>query len=131
MEIREIIKDYIRQSHEKLIDDIMKKIERDDPLLIDIMKTIPWKLEQAYNAKRNHNGLSRYVFDEFANTVGDYINKPIWIFQLDRDSPAWRQCNSELVFTDFTPDASAGGRRRRAKTVRRRRSTRRSRSRRS
>ena len=91
--------------------------------LIDIMNTIPWELEKVYNKNVENEPLSLYIFYQFAKTVGERT-ETIWTFQLDRDSPAWRQCNSQLVFTDFTPIASAGGRRRRkAKTVQRRRST--------
>jgi len=95
----------------------------DDTLLITIMNTISWDDEKKYNAIKRLQGdkpLSHYVFDQFAERVGyvlfertetgPYIHRPIWTFKLDRDSSAWRRCNSELLFTEFTPD-TAGGRR--------------------
>lgn len=83
--------------------------------LIEIMKTITWGDEKKYNADKSHKSLSRYVFEQFAKIVSSertatgYI-RPIWRLELNRDSSAWRRCNSELLFTAFTPDAAGGGR---------------------
>jgi len=93
----------------------------DETPLITIMNTIDWDNEKRYNDIKTHQALSHYVFHQFAKIVGHvsvertetgpYIYRPIWTFQLDRESSAWRRCNSELLFTSFTPDGAGGGRR--------------------
>jgi hypothetical protein len=126
--IKAIIQDCVRHSDETLKADIIKKINKmENPLLIEMMRLITWELEKRYNADTAHEALSHYVFHQFAKIVGHvsvertaagpYIYRPIWTFQLDQDSSAWRRCNSELLFTKFTPDAAGGGRRKNRRTI--------------
>ena len=128
----------------KVIQECTKKSDwSPEKLLMDIMKTISWDAEKAYNNVKGpvpdddeedyiHPSLSYRVFRHFATIAGgipfektdQFKTDTIWEFTLNRESPEWRRCDSELVFTKFVP------KRRRVKRRRKRRVTRRNRSRR-
>jgi hypothetical protein len=114
-----------------------------EKLLMDIMKTISWDAEEAYNNVKGpvpkeeyiHPSLSYRVFRHFATIAGgipfektdQFITDTIWEFTLIRESPEWRRSKTELVFTKFVPKHGGGYR---GKRRRNRRVTRRNRSRR-
>lgn len=106
-----------------------KKIVRDctgkdyDPsiLLMEIMKTINWGTEMAFN-NRSPRSLSYVVFRQFALQQGiplDVTNQwslfSIWKFTLNRADPRWQRAEASPVFTKFAPLALTpvvpGGRR--------------------
>jgi hypothetical protein len=109
-----------------------------EKLLMDIMKTISWDAEEAYNNVKGpapkedyiHPSLSYRVFRHFATIAGgipfeetdQFKTDTIWEFTLIRDSAEWRRSNSELVFTNFVPKHAGGyrGKRRRNRRVTRR-----------
>jgi hypothetical protein len=101
-----------------------KKIIRDctdkdyDPSmpLMEIMKTISWDVEVAFN-NRSPRSLSYVVFRQFALQEGiplDATNQwslfSIWKFTLNRADPRWQRAETSLVFTKFTPLAPGGRR---------------------
>jgi len=115
-----------------------------EKLLMDIMKTISWDAEKAYNNVIKgpapeedyiHPSLSYRVFRHFATIAGgipfektdQFDTDTIWEFTLIRESPEWRRSKTELVFTKFVPKHGGGYR---GKRRRNRRVTRRNRSRR-
>lgn len=112
--------------------------------LMDIMKTISWEQEKAYNNVKGkidgeeeedfiHPSLSYRVFRHFATIAGgipyeqsdQFRTDTIWEFLLDRDSPQWKRCDAELVFTKFTPVLAGGNRSQSRKKQRKQRATRR------
>jgi len=89
-------------------------------LLMEIMKTIDWDTEVAFN-NRSPRSLSYVVFRQFALQQGiplDVTNQwsifSIWKFTLNRADPRWQRAEASLVFTKFTPLVlvAPGGRRR-------------------
>jgi len=107
---------------------------KDETLLMDIMREISWDAEKAYNNVKGpvpdddendfiHPSLSYRVFRHFATIAGgipfektdQFKTDTIWEFTLNRESPEWRRCESELVFTNFRPVTAGGSRRSRMK----------------
>jgi len=118
-----------------------------DMRLMDIMKTISWEQEKAYNNVKGkiegeeeedfiHPSLSYRVFRHFATIAAgitfeqtyQFSAGGIWEFWLNPLSDEWKRCDAELVFTNFIP-VVAGGSRRSRKNKRTRRTTRRHRRR--
>ena len=147
--IKEVIQDYTEKI-KKIIQDSTeeKKIvctgQSDwapDTRLMDIMNTISWDCEKAYNNVKGpvkdddeedfiHPSLSYRVFRSFASIIGyeetdQFRIESIWEFWLDPESAEWSRCDAELVFTKFEPVVAGG--RRRTRTNKRRRNKSRSR----
>jgi len=114
-----------------------------DMRLMDIMKTISWEQEKAYNNVKGpvddddeddfiHPSLSYRVFRHFATIAGgipfeqtdQFRTGTIWEFWLDSESAEWRRCNEDLVFTEFEPVVGGGRRKTRTKNQRRNKSRR-------
>ena len=136
-EIKKVIQDYTEKI-KKIIQDATeekKKVIKDctgqsdwapDMRLMDIMNTISWDCEKAYNNVKGpideedfiNPSLSYRVFRHFATIAGgipfeqtdQFREGTIWEFWLEPESAEWRRCNEELVFTKFEP-VLAGGRR--------------------
>ena len=108
-----------------VIRDCTSKTYSDGQLVTDIMKEISWEQEVAFN-NRQTASLSYRVFRQFALKQGiplenstQFAQTPIWKFSLDKESPAWIQCDTDLQFTSFTETTnSAQSTRRRKKRAR-------------